>query len=498
MKVRRIVSIALVAAITGACCGCKDTTGSETASSSVETRKTTVPTTTETTEPTETTTETTTESTHETTQIKDEEEGPIVVYGYDKDFPELIKTYLPDTQIDYVYIEPKDYYKQLSAAFTSEDKKPDLFMCDKDHLQDWSYSDKSLSLSKLGFSYADLEDQFAYTYEAARDDSNAIKALSYELAPSALLYNRAVAKKAFGSDEPSEISPLLSDWDKILDAAKKINVDSEGKKKLISSLSDIKETYWAGHTTPWVKGKKVQIDKDFDKYFRLEEMLYAESLTFESKVGSQEWSDNLRNGEAMMFFGSLVTAKSAIDFVYGHADNPDESATDLMQETLPTSSETGLGQETVTSETTEPEDDVTGWAIVAAPNATYDGGTWLMVASTCRRKASSAEFLRSLTIDQTVLSRMALDGYFVNSRAVMKQCSTDPYFACDFLGGQNPYAILVPIAENIVVTADTEADHYAEKEIEKLLSAYLSSEIETIDEVKLQFKVGMEELLGLS
>lgn len=497
MKVRRIVSIALVAAITGAFVGCKDTTGSETESSSVETRKTVAPTTKESSEPTETTTETTTESTHETTQIKDDEEGPIVVYGYDKDFPNLIKTYLPDTQIDYVYIEPKDYYKQLTAAFTSEDKRPDLFMCDKDHLQDWAHSDKSLSLSKLGFSYADLEDQFAYTYEAARDDSNAIKALSYELAPSAILYNRAVAKKAFGSDEPSEISPLLSDWDKILDAAKKINVDSEGKLKLISSLSDIRETYWAGHTTPWVKSKKVQIGNDFDKYFRLEEALYAESLTFESKIGSQEWSDNLRNGEVMMFFGSLMTAKDAIDFVYGHADNPDESATGLMQETLPTGNESGIGKETA-SETTEPEDNVSGWAIVPAPNATYDGGTWLMVASTCKRKASSAELLRSLTIDQTVLSRMALDGIFVNSRDVMKQCASDPYFACDFLGGQNPYAVLVPFAENIVVTSDTEADHYAEKEIEKLLSAYLSSEIETIDEVKLQFKVGMEELLGLS
>ena len=80
----------------------------------------------------------------------------------------------------------------------------------------------------------------------------------------------------------------------------------------------------------------------------------------------------------------------------------------------------------------------------------------------------------------------------------MKQCATDPFFACDFLGGQNPYAILVPVAESIVITEDTEADHYADKEIEKLLSAYLSREIETIDEVKLQFKVGLEELLGLS
>lgn len=497
MKVRKIVSIALVAVITGSCFGCKDTKVSQTQESSAETVNTTVPTTTETTEPEESTTASTTESTHETTQIKDEEEGLLVVYGYDKSFPDLLKTYLPDTKIDYVYIEPKEYYKQLSTAFSDEEKKPDLFMCDKDHLQDLSHSDKSLSLSKLGIGYADLEDQFSYTYEAARDEANSVKALSYELAPSALLYNRAVAKKAFSSDEPSVIGPLLSDWDKIVDAARQINLNSEGKTKLMSGLSDIQETYWAAHATPWVKGKKVQIGADFDKYFRLEEVLFAESLTFEAKIGSEEWSTKLRDGESMMFFGSLLTAKDAIDFVYGHKEE-DESATDLLEETMPTRSESVAGNETASSETTKPEDDITGWAIVPAPHATYDGGSWLMVASTCKRKASAAELLRSLTIDQSLLAKMALDGHFVNSRTVMKQCATDPFFACDFLGGQNPYAILVPVAESIVVAADTEADHYADKEIEKLLSAYLNREIETIDEVKLQFKVGLEELLELS
>lgn len=497
MKVRKIVSIALVAVITGSCFGCKDTKVSQTQESSEETVHTTVPTTSETTEPEESTTASTTESTHETTQIKDDEEGQLIVYGYDKDFPDMLKTYLPDMKIDYVYIEPKDYYKQLSSAFSDEEKKPDLFMCDKDHLQDLSHSDKSLSLSKLGIGYAELEDQFAYTYEAARDDANSVKALSYELAPSAMLYNRALAKRAFQSDEPSTVGPLLSDWDKIIDAARQINLNSEGKNKLLSGLSDIQETYWAGHTTPWVKGKKVQINADFDKYFRLEEVLFAESLTFEAKIGSEEWSTKLRNGESMMFFGSLLTAKDAIDFVYGHKEE-DASASDLLEETIPTRSEGNAGQETAASETTGTEDDITGWAIVPAPYATYDGGSWLMVSSTCKRKASAAEFLRALTIDQTVLAKMALDGHFVNSRTVMKQCATDPFFACDFLGGQNPYAILVPVAESIVITEDTEADHYADKEIEKLLSAYLSREIETIDEVKLQFKVGLEELLGLS
>jgi hypothetical protein len=101
-------------------------------------------------------------------------------------------------------------------------------------------------------------------------------------------------------------------------------------------------------------------------------------------------------------------------------------------------------------------------------------------------------------MDQTVMTDMAVKGRFVNSRTIMQKCAQDPNFASDFLAGQNPYVVLVAEAERIVIPDDQTVQKCAENEIHKLFDAYISGEIETMDEVKQQFIIGMEELLGLS
>ena len=519
MKARRIFSIILAISVMGSLCACKTKKTSET-----ETQTQTV------TEPS-LTTETTKESTTEESvtkptddpnvvkNVEDESEEPITIYGYDPDFKNLMKKYLPDVECEYVLLEKDVYFKTLADALKSEEKTPDLFMCDKAHLQDYSYSNKTLNLGELGFIYSDLEDQFAYTYEAAEDKDHAPKALSYLLAPSVIIYNRLLAYKAFGNDDPSVVSTYLNSWDHILDCAQEINVNSEGKLKLFSSIKDIRETYWTSHTTSWIKDGKVVIGKEFDKYFHIEEVLSAESLTFDEEYGSEDWQKRLMDNEAVMFFGSLEKAKNVIGYVPGHKEDPEDLEANSWRETSETTkesttetaeqketkpagttesgSESGTTGESTTEETTI-DPDIKGWAILPAPEATYDDGIWLMAASTCDKKATAAKILKTFTLDEATMEQMALEGMFVNSKTVMKKCAADPYFISDFLGGQNPYAVLVPIAEEIQVAVSTEENEYAYREIEHLLEAYLEGQIDSMAEVKHQFTVGMEELFGLT
>ena len=504
MKAKKIVSLMLTVSVLGSLCACKEKpTSSKEPTETKEpapttSKETTVETTEETVE-----TKATTES-RPVVEVNDESEDPIVIYGYDESFKALMKTYLPDTAYEFVLLPEDEYFKKLDQAMKSEEKTPDLFMCDKEHLQDYSYSNKSLDIRELGFTAKDIEDQFVYTYEAAQDADGAVKALSYSLAPSSILYNRALAYQAFGSDDPNDVLRHLESWDNILEAAQDINLNSEGRVKLLGSISDIRDTFWASHTGKWIKDGKVVIDKDFNKYFHLEEVLMAESLTFGAEYGSQEWADYLKNNESMMFFGSLLRAKDVIGYVPGHeeiateGENGTHSVTDETktdgQKDGKTSETSGSGE---TSETLPPPE-VTGWAILPAPEASYDGGVWLMAASTCDKRATAATILRTLTMEESTMEKMALEGIFVNSQTVMKKCAADPFFISDFLGGQNPYAVLVPVAERIKVSVDTEESTYAFREIETLLQAYLSGEIATMDEVKTQFTVGLQELFGLT
>ena len=503
MKMRKIVSLMLTVSVVGSCCACKKTPESES-----KTTETNTPAPTSATETTRETTETTseTQATSETkfiAKVEDESDDPIVIYGYESDFGELMKTYLPEVEFEYVQLPKDEYFKKLESAMKEEEKTPDLFMCDKEHLQDYSYSNRSIDLKELGIEPSDLSDQFAYTYEAASDSSHEVKALSYSLAPSAILYNRALAYQAFGSDDPGDVMRRGESWDNILETAQDVNLNSEGRVKLLAGISDIRDTFWASHSGRWIKDNKVVIDKDFNKYFHLEEVLMAESLTFEAEYGSVDWEDYITSGNVIMFFGSLLRAAEVIGYTPGHreesgnGENGTNSITDENKKEGQKGNETSESESTSgTSETIPPE--VTGWAILPAPEASYDGGIWLMAASTCDMKATAAKILRTLTMNENTMEQMALTGIFVNSQTVMKKCAADPFFTSDFLGGQNPYAVLVPVAERIQVSADTEESTYAFKEIETLLQAYLSGQIATMDEVKQQFTIGLEELFGLT
>ena len=489
MKAGKIMAAILAASMAVPFCACKRNPDKETETSPSESATaTTVKPTDSATEPTVTETEPS-ESETAPTSVEDQSSEPLIIYGYDKEFGNILKDYLVDVEFVYEYVEPDEYIQTLNEALQSEEQKPDLFMMDKDNLGSFSESGKTMDMDSLGIPRSELYDQFAYTYQVAVDADNKVKALAFELAPSVIIYNRALAKQALGVYEPSDVSAKFSDWRTILDYAHDVNINSEGAVKLLEDREQLHDVYWAGHTEPWVKDGKIAVGTDFDQYILLQESLFAESLTAEQTPFSREWASDINTEKTVLFFGSLQTAADVIGYVPGHEEK---------QEADNGATETTSDNADATGETSEAEPVITGWGIVPAPSATYDGGTWLMVASTCEKKATAAHVLRILTLDKDTLTDLAVKGYFVNSRSIMKRCAEDPNFISDFLCGQNPYALLVPEAEKIQISSDPLTDRYADSEIKRLLDAYLAGDILTPEELKEQFVIGMEELLGLS
>ncbi|MBP5492458.1 MAG: extracellular solute-binding protein [Clostridiales bacterium] len=490
MKAKRILSIFLALSVTASLCACKPKVTKETEPSKTDDSKHSGTSQTATEPSADPTDPTAPDDPIVAPTVKDESEDPILVYGYEKGFEDVVKTYLPDVEIEFVYFEINAYYLKLDEALKSEnqEERPDLFMVDAEHLQEYSCSDLTLGINELGLSVADLGEQFTYTYQAASNGEGEIRGLSYELAPSAILYNRALAQETLGVNTPEDVSALMADWDGIIEAARSVNMNSEGVTKLLAGPEDIRRTFWAGHTATWINADQVQIDSFFDQYFLLEEILFAETLTFDKELHSAAWTAEIEDGHAMMFFGSLQTAAKTIGYVPGHEEDPNADGTDPSSGKQDPTEPTGEG-------TTDEE--VTGWGLIAAPQASFDDGKWLMVSYSCDMKATAAKILKGLTLDEKTMTQMAVDGIFVNNRKLMHACAQDPNFVSDFLGGQNPYAILVPIAESITVVSDPQVDLYAQREIDNLLDAYLAGDIENMDEVKQQFIIGMQELLGL-
>ena len=485
MKAGKLLASILVVSMALPMCACKPTSSKETDDPTGKTseKKPTGTVTTDTEVPTDSSDGTEPSVTPSVpSTVSDESTDPLVIYGYDKDFEQVLADYLTDIEYEYVYVDPSSYTQELNNAIVLGEKKPDLFMMDADNLEAWATSENSLGIEQVGISRAELSDQFQYTYDAATTNDNSIKALAFELQPAAVFYNRAEAEQFLGTADPSKVAPMVSSWDILLEYAREVSMNSEGAKKLIADRTQISDVFWAGHTSSWVEDGAVKTDSDFDKYVTLQSTLYHETLTMDLPVGSTEWQQAVSGGQCVLFFASLKTAADVIGYVPGHKE--------VEEPTTETSA-----QEAPESTTTPPE---TGWSIVPAPTPSFDGGMWLMVASTCDRKESAGKVLRMFTMDQTILTELAVKGQFVNSMSIMEKCAADPNFTSDFLNGQNPYTILVPEAKKIAVAKNITIRKYAVAEIDKLLPAYYDGEIETLEELKELFTVGLSELLGLS
>ena len=82
------------------------------------------------------------------------------------------------------------------------DDKVDLFLVDADFIDKYVESEYTMDVSKIGVKPYTTE--YFYTYQAATDDKGKLKGVSYEIAPSALIYRRSIAEDVLGTSDPDK------------------------------------------------------------------------------------------------------------------------------------------------------------------------------------------------------------------------------------------------------------------------------------------------------
>ena len=84
-----------------------------------------------------------------------------------------------------------------------------------------------------------------------------------------------------------------------------------------------------------------------------------------------------------------------------------------------------------------------GWGFCQGPESFYWGGMWICVAEKSDNKASAANLLRKMTLDESVLREIAYEELLdVNDKSLMSEMARDSNFGNSILGGQNPYGVL--------------------------------------------------------
>ena len=391
--------------------------------------------------------------------VSDEDDGKIMIFGHNSEFVSLAEKYAGITSDDYDFIEvndSKDYQQKLDAVLSDGYGAPDIFTCDAAYARKYLASDDTIAVNDLGIDYTECSEMFDYTLRFASDDKGVIKGLAWKAAPCGVFYERSVAEEYLGTSDPDELASSFATWDAVMESARKVNEASEGTVKLIPGYTEIYDAFLTGRDNGWIMDGTVNIDPDIEGLFDYAKMLYTDDLTFSAEKWSDSWSEKMSDKTVVSYWGSLQFAK------YQLALDPGEG--------IPVNPTSG------------------DWGITKGPADYFSGGSWVMASKYCDKKAAAAEMIRAVCINEDNLNDMVGRGEFVNNIKLMTAAAADDKFAFDWLGGQNPYPVLLYSALNSDASLMTAGEDEYNRAFIAVVGAYCEGAFDTVNEAEDAFK----------
>ena len=390
---------------------------------------------------------------------KDEDSGKIMIYGHNSEFVTLAEKYAGITSDDYDFIEVNDsadYRQKLDAVLSDGYGAPDIFTCDAAYARKYLASDDTIAINDLGIDYAECTGMFDYTLRFASDDTGVVKGLAWKACPCGVFYQRSAAEEYLGTSDPEELAGSFATWNAVMESAEKVNKASEGSVKLFSGYTEIYDAYVSGRDSEWIMDGDINIDPDIEELFDFAKKLYTDDLTFSAEKWSDPWKDRMSDNSVVTYWGSLQFAK------YQMALDPGEGS-----EANPTTGD---------------------WGITTGPADYFSGGTWVMASKYCDKKAAAGEIIRAVCINEDNLNDMVGKGEFVNSVKLMTEAAADDKFCLAWLGGQNPYPVLLHSALNADASHLMVDEDKYNRAFKAVIGAYSEGAYETVREAEEGFK----------
>lgn len=394
---------------------------------------------------TETTETNTTETAEATPEVPESvitgdtsREDAFYVYCWNTDVQNNVINYFTKFYPEYadriVYVDcgGSNFYQQKIDPLLqdpSNPQYPDLFAVEMDYIMKYTASDYTMDVADLGITEADMANMYPYTIQAATVEG-AVKALSWQAAPGAMMYRRSLAKEYLGTDDPAEVQKYFSDWNTMVETGKTILSKSNGETKLFSGVDDVKRVYQASRETAWYdESDTLVVEQTMLDYMDFAKVLYDNGLTNNTTQWSEAWSANAATDNTFAYMGCTWFLHWCLKAYSGG--------------------------------TTVGEGTYGDWAMTAGPQPYYWGGTWLTASSHCSDPELAGLIMKAATCNTEIMKDICLNTLdYVNNKQAIAELIAEGAGAYEFLGGQDFLAYFAPLAEKIELPAMCGEDFY--------------------------------------
>ncbi|MGN0396090.1 MAG: carbohydrate ABC transporter substrate-binding protein [Coprococcus sp.] len=402
--------------------------------------------------------DTTTEAASEdTTTVTSDEGKTLNIYVWNEEFKERVEEFydgyekvdattgkIGDVEVKWT-ITPNDnnaYQDNLDATLLAQadaaaDDKIDMFLVEADYALKYVDTEYTLPVADLGITDAELADQYQYTKDVMTDSNGVLKGVSWQGCPAGLIYNRAIAKDVWGTDDPAEVQEHVKDWDSFYAAGAEMAAKGY---LLTSTVNDTYRVYSNNVSSKWVTDDlKLNIDPNIEKWAKDAKAMADAKYTQVADLWSDEWKTGFfPEGKCFSYFGPMWM----IDF------------------SMSADQEGSVGYDG-------------GWGLVTGPQGFFWGGTWMCAATGTDNPTLVADIMRQLTTNSDTMTKISKEkSDFVNNKTAMATIAADTSFGSKPLGGQNPYGMLAEGAEKIDLSTISAYDQGCNEEFQKAMKDY--------------------------
>ena len=390
------------------------------------------------------------------------EEGKVLnIYCWNTEFQGLYEKYAADigedagVTVNWVINanEGSNYQDKLDLALSNQataaaDEKVDMFLIEADYALKYTNSDYSMNVMDLGITEADIANQYAYTQQVATANG-ALKGLTWQATPGLFAYRRSIAKEVLGTDDPTEVQAMLSDWTKFDEVAAKMQAAGY---TMLAGYDDAYRTFSNNVSAPWVVNGELKVDDNLWTWVDQTKTYTDSGYHAGASLWDATWNkEQGPDGKTFGFFYSTW----GINFT-------------LLGNSLATpESEGGVA---------EVGNGIYGdYAVCEGPQAYYWGGTWLCAAAGTDNPTVIAEIMKRMTCDTTTMKQITLDTQdYTNNSVAMNEIANDASYGSAFLGGQNHVALFAAAAPNIDTSNMSEYDQLCNEKFQSCMKDYFT------------------------
>lgn len=260
-----------------------------------------------------------------------------------------------------VEVFPGDQYQtKLMNALNSNTDVPDIFDLERSYMGKFINQPFVANLSELGADEL-VEDYIPYVKELGMGEDGSIKAISDHASPGAFWYHRDLAQEYLGTDDPEEVSAMVSDWDSIIELGKQVQEESNGEVHLISHFGDVFNIEKSNPELWLDEDNTMVVDEQWGEIFGNMQAIRDQGVDAKLGYHSGGWGDALNEGGVIMFA------------------NPAWASFMVSNENGEAEGKYGLAQ---------------------TPSGYYEGGTYRTVFNGSENKEIAYEFIKFITSEE--------------------------------------------------------------------------------------------------